>query len=540
MQNPESPSSSGATGVDLPPGFDLAPWSELLPGWVSWASAALSLVYGSVGMLLVAWIARLAVRRLDRATHWTEQARFVYPAVVALSMGTVMLIALTTMMSFQCTGDLSWFGFRTLAVLTLVVLSLVSVWTFWRFHLPLHQDPQSLVDYLRDRLAIALIFRFSMYAALPLAIFLPGKLDPVSIAAIVLCSLLVLWLAAGGGFMIARTLGLVVPADDRLRGLVHQSGDAFGVRPSVWIIRSRMANAFALPLLGAVAFTERALRVLDDNEILAISHHEMSHIVEPRLVTLTRFTPTLLFIVGGCWNPIWEAGGAYLLLGLVGGISILSLLAQRVALRMEERADQDAREHSPQEAFARALERLYESNLVPAVLRGKRKTHPDLYDRLVAAGVTPSYERPAPPPRGPGPLIVLVVALWVIAYRVPMEVLSRGPLDQESQVLTLMALTGGSGYQMYRLSEVYAEADPERSLALLAWAQMFDPDWPGYPARFAQRLLTLGRLEQARHQLQRATELNVEGNLQIQWLQELLAEVTHDLQEAESQSAGDR
>jgi hypothetical protein len=40
---------------------------------------------------------------------------------------------------------------------------------------------------------------------------------------------------------------------------------------------------------------------------------------------------------------------------------------------------------------------MYEGNLVPAVLRGRRLTHPHLYDRLVAAGLAPAYPRPAPP-----------------------------------------------------------------------------------------------------------------------------------------------
>jgi hypothetical protein len=36
---------------------------------------------------------------------------------------------------------------------------------------------------------------------------------------------------------------------------------------------------------------------------------------------------------------------------------------------------------------------LYEENLIPAVM-AQRRTHPDLYDRLIAAGVQPDYPRP--------------------------------------------------------------------------------------------------------------------------------------------------
>jgi len=44
--------------------------------------------------------------------------------------------------------------------------------------------------------------------------------------------------------------------------------------------------------------------------------------------------------------------------------------------------------------YARALERIYEDNLLPAVNAKDRATHPHLYDRLLAAGVTPQFPRP--------------------------------------------------------------------------------------------------------------------------------------------------
>jgi hypothetical protein len=40
------------------------------------------------------------------------------------------------------------------------------------------------------------------------------------------------------------------------------------------------------------------------------------------------------------------------------------------------------------------LARLHEDNLVPAVVAQQHSTHPHLYDRLIAAGVTPDFPRP--------------------------------------------------------------------------------------------------------------------------------------------------
>ena len=47
--------------------------------------------------------------------------------------------------------------------------------------------------------------------------------------------------------------------------------------------------------------------------------------------------------------------------------------------------------------YARALARIYEDSLLPAVNSRKVESHPDLYDRMEAAGITPDFLRPARP-----------------------------------------------------------------------------------------------------------------------------------------------
>jgi hypothetical protein len=67
---------------------------------------------------------------------------------------------------------------------------------------------------------------------------------------------------------------------------------------------------------------------------------------------------------------------------------------------MEERADKAGKAHEGEPGvYARALEKLYRSNLMPAVMRQKRAVHPHLYDRMLEAGVTPEFPRPKPPSR---------------------------------------------------------------------------------------------------------------------------------------------
>jgi hypothetical protein len=66
-------------------------------------------------------------------------------------------------------------------------------------------------------------------------------------------------------------------------------------------------------------------------------------------------------------------------------------------LRLETRADAMAKGNEAETgAYAQALLKLYTDNLLPAVSARKRATHPHLYDRLLAAGVTPDFPRPAP------------------------------------------------------------------------------------------------------------------------------------------------
>jgi hypothetical protein len=66
---------------------------------------------------------------------------------------------------------------------------------------------------------------------------------------------------------------------------------------------------------------------------------------------------------------------------------------------MEQRADATATRHQADPGqYARALEAIYRSSAIPAVLWG-RGTHPHLYDRLVAAGVEPDFPRPKAPSR---------------------------------------------------------------------------------------------------------------------------------------------
>jgi hypothetical protein len=69
---------------------------------------------------------------------------------------------------------------------------------------------------------------------------------------------------------------------------------------------------------------------------------------------------------------------------------------------MEKRADEAAVGYQLDASiYAQALARLYEANQMPAIMprRWFVAPHPDLYDRMLAAGLTPDFAKPLPPRR---------------------------------------------------------------------------------------------------------------------------------------------
>ena len=101
---------------------------------------------------------------------------------------------------------------------------------------------------------------------------------------------------------------------------------------------------------------------------------------------------------------------------LVAAFFLTALLAARTLFlrlvhRMEVRADAEAGRAA---AYGRALAKIYEKNLVPVAMGGRRKTHPELYDRLAAVGAAADYPRPSAPPRGPWAAGMFVLVLGTI------------------------------------------------------------------------------------------------------------------------------
>jgi hypothetical protein len=207
------------------------------------------------------------------------------------------------------------------------------------------------------------------------------------------------------------------------------------------------ANAFALPWAKAIVVTRELTAVATREELAAVLEHEIGHLREPRSAVVFR-TTTVMVLLTGAMLLRWMT--PLLLGGFVVTIVVIAVAARRFALKMEHHAD--AHVGHDDAVYARALEKLYKTNLAPAVMGGRLRSHPDLYDRMISAGHPPAWPRPAPPTSGlPGRLLLLaLIALSVaplVSENFMLDDLSK--LAEEDGFLEraerTVAMTGGRG-----------------------------------------------------------------------------------------------
>jgi Zn-dependent protease with chaperone function len=161
----------------------------------------------------------------------------------------------------------------------------------------------------------------------------------------------------------------------------------------VLLMRVSFAQGIAIVETRTLLFTERLLEVCPDNEVAAICAHELAHLTESRVARYTRSVQLLTFLPWLFFNPLIHLWGMIGLFALCGVSLSAPRIYRMISRKLESRADEMAKGSEVDAGtYASALTRLYADNLVPAVIT--RTTHPDLYDRILAAGVTPDFARP--------------------------------------------------------------------------------------------------------------------------------------------------
>ncbi len=338
------------------------------------------------------WLALIPWRR-SVGKHWTERARLSYPVAKSASLNT-WLIPLN--LTLVCCYFFS--GIQILVVAISAFLGAVFAGYFLsrelhpplRFRLWLHLLAAGLLLIIPMWLLIVVTaFAMPDHFGLTTWIFATGVF------------LTILAFRFGLGLLILKWFGLLRPATDHLNALVAEASQKLGVpvRKS-WILSTYVANAAAFPLERQLLFTDKLISILNDDEIQAVCAHELGHLDEPKVVLFIRLLGSFIFFPWIFCRPLLSLGdnGTATFGFLVIGIFVLWIVVIRVARSMEKRADKIVGDFQVDGAiYARALARLYESNGSPAVMSSlSTKIHPNLYDRMLAAGVTPDFPRPLP------------------------------------------------------------------------------------------------------------------------------------------------
>jgi len=336
------------------------------------------------------WLALIPWRR-NRGKHWSEQARLVHPVMVA-ARSNLWVVPSTLVL----TVVLLWPDSSPLWVLT----GITAVLGAYAGTIPVDREVFPRISF-RDVLrlsVISILLRFlTWFIFIGATVFMPDQFNNVAwvIGGTVLC-LWALW-QQGGFIWVGRKLGLLLPAPNRLRDIVANTSAKMNIPfRQVLLMRVPVAQAFAFPSRRQLMFTERLLEIAPDDEIAAICAHELAHLTESTSARYSRSIVNFTFLPWMFFNPLIHTFGMAAFFGLLFVTLGVPRIYRKFSRKLETRADQMAAANEGDEGtYARALSRVYEDNLVPAVTSKNRATHPHLYDRLVAAGVTPDFPRPA-------------------------------------------------------------------------------------------------------------------------------------------------
>ena len=388
---------------------------EFLPvipeNWLSIGWIIYPVLYFIVALFSTYVILRLMLGKLkvSREQKWFEQAREVYPLKHFISFSRIVLLILAVSVSIPFTNEIfypiSTFFFAAFCGVGAYTGASLAAYLL-KNKIPGPKSSNWLA--LRNNLSILtnfILLYWVVFSSIGLFSEYPyGHL----IGAIVSFLLLAVVAFAGSIFLCMKLFGLIAPATPILKEAIVEASKKMDFKPAPrsFVLRSSVVNAFAYHAGRAVGFTTKALEVLEYNEIVAICTHEIAHLRERRRDKLMRFLPLLLFFIFLGFMPyidnyIHPIIVIVILLPLA--LFINRILTFKISEKFEKSADKEAKlamqQQEDKKLYARALEKLYMHNLIPVVMPGKHKTHPNLYDRMESAGVTPDYPRPKAPRR---------------------------------------------------------------------------------------------------------------------------------------------
>lgn len=484
----------------------LVPWWVLPTAVAAHASAAFVVGFG-LGALLFA----LARRAHDRNAPWPLRARALHPPRVAIAVAHLALpgTALLGMPLFW--GPLV--GPAGLVAAAAAIGPFLGI-GWWRRRLAslLGGARWTLRQASVAAVTRALIRYPALWIALIVAVAMPRRFDAVAAALVVTAGAGFLWVARGGGFRLARAVGLAPPGPPALTEIIGAAATRAGVPlAGVHVVELAEANAFAFTTEKRIGFTRAALGKLDLKSLVAIARHELAHLTEDPRARRMRAASMIVLFPLILARPLAEAFGPEALAVAILLAVVLTKLFQRASRALEARADAGAGDADPA-AHAHALTELYRVNLIPAVHAAT--THPHLYDRLVALGA------PLPYPRPPRPSFVASVGLLALVLVGGVAIAFWGSLAAialADRPWVSAALDGGTVADVSAAaSAAHAELRYDEAAELYGAAAALEPDEPIWPAYQAMSLASAGRLAEAEQAVAEAVRRGAEEDLVVE------------------------
>jgi Zn-dependent protease with chaperone function len=444
----------------------------------------------------------LIKHRTDRTAHWSEQARGIDPIRRATRTNVLFLVL--------AIGTLGFAVGRTKGVppaFFVVPYGLAafagSVFEARRLLCCVRDD----VDFgtPREEAARWLVLFLQTSLVAVLLTWMPSQWGLQAIVVLSLGAMAVIFWYLGGWVLVLKRFGALRDASPRVLASVDRAAPIVGVRPRrIFEMSSPFANALALPLARILIYSDPLLKHLNDDELASVTLHELAHLTEPLSVRISRLILGLGLVLCAALWPLYASFGFWSL-GILVVYIAASRMFRKVARRMEERSDRFGRAYEPDPgAYARALEKISAVNLAPAVGRTKTAIHPHLYDRLIAAGITPSFERPKPPPN---------VSSWTtlparIAFLISAILVLPSLFDNFRGTNFAPSSVHGSWSRAWECSQAAekraAAGDLEGARLLYYGAMSLDRDSVEYPAKLAKVCASLGLCEPAGDALREA------------------------------------
>jgi Zn-dependent protease with chaperone function len=385
------------------------------------ASAVLAVPLGFVCGLFAGWVTGRSFVTPWPETPWTERARASLGVRTGLRLASpyaTMVVGLVVYTFAFFVGDASRL---TTSIAAALACYLGVDFVRLRVERDVHRAAIPSRGWWSLKAIWFLLAAPQLVVVVVAGILMPRRFDGEAIAITAIALVLVVAIGTGGLWRILRAVGFIREATPALSAAIDEAQKKTGVvAEGTWILPTfgvPFCNAFALPVLRRIAFTSDAVETLGHDELVAIAAHELGHVAETRTVAWVRTLRGTAFLPLSLARPLEASFGATGILGAIFAMLAVALLFQRLSRAMEVRADKIAHGHGHAHAedgatYARALEKVYARNLVPAVMPGKRM-HPDLYDRMIAAGAPPDYPRPAKPKIRARLLLAAIAAVLV-------------------------------------------------------------------------------------------------------------------------------